>query len=152
MGSAEDVCTLWDIEQIKRLKARYFRAMDTKDWDGFAELFARDAVAGEGERAVQGRDAVAEFIKFHSDRARSVHHGHMPEIDVPGDGTATGIFAMFDYYEERSGEPPKGFVGYGHYYDTFVFEEGAWRIATMVLRRLRIDPLPGGLPDLFTRR
>jgi len=140
------------MEQIKRVKARYFRAMDTREWDGFDELWTSDAVAGEGEQAVRGREAVVELIKTHADRARLVHHGHMPEIDVPGDGTATGIFAMFDYYEERSGDPPRGFVGYGHYYDSFVFEDGAWRIATMVLRRVRIDPLPGGLPDLFTRR
>jgi SnoaL-like domain len=143
---------LWDIEQIKQLKARYFRAMETKDWSGFAELWASDAVAGEGDRAIRGRDAIVGYIVSNSEAARSVHHGHMPEIDVHGDGTATGVFAMFDYYEERSGDPPKGFVGYGHYHDTFVFEDGAWRLASMVLRRLRIDSLPGGLPDLFARR
>ena len=33
---------LWDIEQIKQLKARYFRLLDTKDWDAFAELFTDD--------------------------------------------------------------------------------------------------------------
>ncbi len=38
------------IEEIKALKARYFRCMDTKDWDGFAALFTIDAsldVSGE---------------------------------------------------------------------------------------------------------
>ena len=33
---------LWDIEQIKQLKARYFRLLDAKDWDAFAELFTDD--------------------------------------------------------------------------------------------------------------
>ena len=33
---------LQDIEEIKRLKARYFRLMDTKDWDGFRAIFATD--------------------------------------------------------------------------------------------------------------
>ena len=32
------------IEEIKQLKARYFRFVDTKDWTGFAGLFAADAV------------------------------------------------------------------------------------------------------------
>jgi hypothetical protein len=27
-----------DVESIKQLKARYFRLMDTKDWDAFEEL------------------------------------------------------------------------------------------------------------------
>ncbi len=35
---------LWDIEQIKQLKARYFRMIDTKDWEGFRELFTDDCV------------------------------------------------------------------------------------------------------------
>ena len=34
------------IEQIKQLKARYFRCMDTKDWDGFQAVFAPDASDG----------------------------------------------------------------------------------------------------------
>ena len=32
------------VEEIRRLKAAYFRTMDTKDWDGFAAVFAPDAV------------------------------------------------------------------------------------------------------------
>jgi SnoaL-like domain len=28
-----------DIEAIRQLKARYFRLMDTKDWDGFRASF-----------------------------------------------------------------------------------------------------------------
>ena len=28
-----------DVEAIKRLKARYFRTMDTKDWDGMRQVF-----------------------------------------------------------------------------------------------------------------
>jgi hypothetical protein len=38
------------IEEIKQLKARYFRCMDTKDWDGFTSVFAPEArmdVSGE---------------------------------------------------------------------------------------------------------
>jgi hypothetical protein len=32
-----------DIEGIRRLKARYFRLMDTKQWDEWAELFVDEA-------------------------------------------------------------------------------------------------------------
>ncbi len=35
---------LWDIEQIKQLKARYFRLMDTKDWAAWRELFTDDCL------------------------------------------------------------------------------------------------------------
>ncbi len=33
-----------DVEAIKKLKARYFRLMDTKDWDAFRELVTPDVV------------------------------------------------------------------------------------------------------------
>lgn len=31
-----------DVEQIKQLKAQYFRRMDTKDWAGLVEVFTPD--------------------------------------------------------------------------------------------------------------
>ena len=34
--------TIADIEEIKQLKARYFRLMDTKQWDEWADLFTDD--------------------------------------------------------------------------------------------------------------
>ena len=36
---------LLDIEAIKALKARYFRAMDTKQWEELASCFSEDLVA-----------------------------------------------------------------------------------------------------------
>ena len=41
MDAAEQLLA---IEEIKQLKARYFRSMDTKDWEGFASVFAPNAV------------------------------------------------------------------------------------------------------------
>ena len=35
---------LIDIEAIKQLKARYFRAIDRKEWDELGQVFAPDAV------------------------------------------------------------------------------------------------------------
>ena len=56
-----------DIEAIKRLKARYFRLMDTKQWDDFATVFAEDAVmdmSGELERNGVDGAAGAEKAAF----------------------------------------------------------------------------------------
>ena len=33
-----------DIEAIRQLKARYFRFVDTKQWDRWGDLFTEDAV------------------------------------------------------------------------------------------------------------
>jgi uncharacterized protein (TIGR02246 family) len=142
---------LWEIEQIKQLKARYFRTMDRKEWDEFAEVFARDAVGGRGPTALHGREQIVAGVMAIAEAARTVHHGHMPEIELTGDGAARGTWAMSDHFVERHGDPPKGFTGCGHYEDTYVIEDGRWRIATTVLTRLRIDALPGGLPDFYAR-
>ena len=38
------------IEEIKQVKARYFRCMDTKDWAGFEAGFAPDATVDYATR------------------------------------------------------------------------------------------------------
>jgi hypothetical protein len=145
---------LSDIEQIKQLKARYFRALDLKDYPLLAQVVARDAVFGQGDQQVAGRDRIVEYIRQRGETARTVHHGHNPEIELFDDGPerASGTWAMSDYFIENPGEElPRGFHGYGHYHETYVFEDGAWRIATMVLTRIKIDALSGGLPAIYRR-
>jgi uncharacterized protein (TIGR02246 family) len=133
------------IEHIKRLKARYFRMLDLKDWDGWGQVFARDAVmeVPEVDMVLTGRDAIVESVSAALAGTRTVHQGHMPEIELTGDGTATGIWAMFDYVEWPAAESGErvGLQGYGHYFEQYVREDGAWRIARTRLVRLRVDPL-----------
>lgn len=144
MSVEDDVRRLLDIEQIKQLKARYFRFVDAKRWDDWATVFAVDAVLElpEGDLVINGRgDIVAGVRGFMAD-ARSVHHGHMPEIEITGPDTARGVWAMFDYVEwpEVDGRR-NGLHGYGHYVEEYVREGGEWRIARTRLERLRVDPL-----------
>jgi uncharacterized protein (TIGR02246 family) len=134
-----------DIEDIRRLKARYFRLMDQKDWDAWAQVFAQDAVmeVPEVDMVATGRAAIVEFVSKALAKARTVHHGHMPEIDLTGADAATGIWAMSDYVEWPAREPGErsGLRGYGHYYEEYVREDDGWRIARTRLVRLRVDPL-----------
>ena len=139
-----------DIEAIKRLKARYFRLMDTKRWDDFALVFAEDAVmdmSGELERngvdgaagIVHGRESIRDFVKGAVDAAITAHHGHMPEIHLTGDGTAEGVWAMFDFVDFGEGSPMRGLRGYGHYYETYEKDSGGeWRIKSIKLVRLHV--------------
>src|SRR4029453_6249329 len=92
---------LWAVEQIKQLKARYFRLMDKKRWDEWAEVVAKDAVFGAGDNVIHGRDAMVENVSGTASTARTVHHGHTPEIEVIDDTNARGVWAMYDYYLER---------------------------------------------------
>jgi hypothetical protein len=133
---------LWEIEAIKKLKARYFRLLDTKQWDALREVFSDDFTAEvHGPHPVihfaSPEEMVATNRKLLSD-VPTVHHGHMPEIDLTGPDTATGIWAMMDVVELG-----KGFVGYGHYHEEYRKHDGHWRIARMTITRLHIEQKSG---------
>jgi hypothetical protein len=142
MDAAEELLA---IEQIKRLKARYFRSMDTKDWDGFAGVFAPNAVldvTGEtpgDEGIVRGNELIAAYVRGHVDPVTTVHHGHMPEIEITSATTASGIWSMEDMLRWPEGSPISSIHGYGHYHETYEKIDGEWRIASCRLTRLRVD-------------
>ena len=137
------------IEEIKQLKARYFRCMDTKDWDGFTSVLAPDArmdVSGDlGDGAADsggvttGNREIAAFVRASIDDVTTVHHGHMPEIDVTSPTSATGTWAMEDHLWWPEGSPITTMHGYGHYHETYEKVDGRWLITSTTLTRLRVD-------------
>ena len=128
-----------DIEAIKQLKARYFRTLDTKDWAGFRAVFTDDVVvdtsASDGG-VVQGADDFIGFLQQVLADAVTVHHGHMPEIELTSPTTATAVWSMHDHIEWPTG---MRLDGDGHYHDTYVKTDDGWRISSLVLTRLRRD-------------
>jgi hypothetical protein len=128
-----------DIEAIKRLKARYFRLMDTKDWEALASVFTPDVhidMTGEGAGVT---DSVEEYLPFLIDnigQVTTVHHGHMPEIDLTSPTTATGVWAMEDELWWPEGSPIRYMHGYGHYHESYRKGPDGWRIAELTLTRL----------------
>jgi hypothetical protein len=138
---------LEEVEQIKQVKARYFRLMDQKRWDEWKELFTEDVTAvyhgvprsrhsdDLTEVRCEGRaDLVAKISGFLA-KGVSIHHGHMPEIEVTSAATARGIWAMVDYLLL----PNFTLKGYGHYEEDYVKEGGKWKIKTILLTRLHCD-------------
>ncbi|HMD45726.1 MAG TPA: nuclear transport factor 2 family protein [Acidimicrobiales bacterium] len=130
---------LADIETIRVLKAQYFRLMDTKRWDEWGDVFTEDAVMGTGERTIEGREAIVTFVSRLLGDHVTVHHGHMPEITITGEKTATGIWSMYDRVELPA---PNGIEGYGHYEEEYRRgDDGRWRISSLVLTRLKVVPI-----------
>ena len=128
-----------DVEAIKQLKARYFRTMDTKDWDAMRSVFADDVVvdtSAAGGGVVTGADEFIAFLRDTIGEVVTVHHGHMPEIDVTSPTTASGIWAMEDMLRWPNGMELHGF---GHYHETYAKTDDGWHIATTTLTRLRTD-------------
>ena len=132
------------IEAIRNLKARYFRLIDTRQWGALAECFASDlrVLTPEGEIYVEGGPQYAAALRHSLEHAVSCHQGLTGEIEILEQTSATGIWAMQDVIEWQTAHPRTGWkaiLGRGHYHETYRVEDGAWRIATLTLTRLRLD-------------
>lgn len=137
------------VQAIEMLKARYFRMMDTKDWDGLRQELAPNLLADfrdatpqhQPEMLFHGRaDYLAMLVPMLSVVA-TVHHGHMPEITVLDPDNATGIWAMEDWVwpQEGSNLPFAWLHGWGHYHEAYRRMDGEWKIASIRLTRLRVE-------------
>ena len=128
-----------DLEAIRQLKARYFRTLDQKDWDGYRAVFTEDVAIDVSDDAPDGRftgtDAYLAMLEPVLGSATTVHRGGQPEIAVDGD-TATGIWAMEDRLWFPDGPSLRG---WGWYEETYRRTDGGWRIASMRLRRHRVE-------------
>jgi hypothetical protein len=152
------------VEEIKQLKARYFRCLDKQDWDGYDTVFASDATIDASEvftpmdatgalRPIDGHDtplpdsrwaygSPKEFVddlRVQNKGVITVHHGHMPEITFTSPTTASGMWAMEDRVLWPKGSPMRELHGYGHYIETYERGPHGWRIKTLKLTRLRVD-------------
>jgi uncharacterized protein (TIGR02246 family) len=128
-----------EVEQLKQLKARYFRTMDTKDWKAMREVFADDVVmdtTASGGSLITGADDFMAFLEPTLRDAITIHHGHMPEIDVISPSAARGIWALQDIIIWPHGNRMHG---YGHYHETYEKIEGHWQIKSSTLTRLHMD-------------
>lgn len=137
------------IEQVKTLKARYLRFVDTKQWDAFEALFTTDAVLEIAEARLEPFSPLelTDLLRAHYTRCVTVHHGHMPEIEVHGPHSASAVWAMEDQRFFEADDPSAAWasaIGAGHYHETYVGTPDGWRIASLRLTRLRLEfqPLP----------
>jgi len=133
------------IEHVRRLKARYFRCVDGKDWSGFGALFAADArfdISADLPGGVfVGPSAIARVASEGLQGAVSVHLGHSAEIDITSDDTAEATWGMEDLirWDDGASAPLRSLHGYGHYHETYVRQGDRWYIKSLRLTRLRLD-------------
>jgi len=124
------------LEALRRLKYRYVRTLDRKEWDEFADTLTEDATAEYGDRLrFTGRDAITEYMRTTITPAiLTVHQVHHPEIDVDGD-RATGSWGLDDTVVVT--EHRIVLRGAAYYQDRYErCADGVWRIAHTGYRRL----------------
>lgn len=116
-----------DITAIKALKYRYLRALDTKDWDTFADTLTEDVAGAYGKLSFGDRDELVAFMRKNmSAKMISEHRVDHPEIEIDG-GTATGRW----YLQDRVIIPEYEFmlIGAAFYSDTYRRTDDGWRIS-----------------------
>lgn len=146
MNTEQDLA---NIEEIKGLKARYFRSMDCKDWAGLEAVFTpdlradfRESTGGNDESLLTfGAPQYVSNLAPMLEKVITVHHGHMAEITLESPTEARGIWAMEDklWPQEGSELPFTMMHGYGHYHERYLKVDGVWYIKEIRLTRLRVD-------------
>lgn len=120
-----------DIDEIKLVKYRYLRALDTKDWELFAATMTEDVVGKYGESIGEehhfaNRDELVNFMRTSlGPEIITEHRVSHPEITVDGD-EATGIW----YLQDRVIAPDFNFmlIGAGFYHDRYRRTPDGWKI------------------------
>ena len=136
------------ILEIQALKSRYFRFVDSKDWKQLAALFAPDATMQfEGfQSAPMDLNASIAFIGSALQNAVSVHHGHMPEIEILSSTSARGLWVMEDRIHWPKKKPnPLGLEylhGLGHYHEDYVRPGDCWLIRRLKVTRQWVKTIP----------
>lgn len=151
-----DIDRLLAIEEIKQLKGRYFRCVDTKNWEELAKIFApdvrfdrawagaiEDPATGEwrpqkpaGPEIVEGREQVVAMVRRAVGSLRTVHRGFIPEIEIIDANFASAIWPMQDILLTRDNELL--LEASGHYHETYDRLETGWAIKSSKLTRLMI--------------
>jgi hypothetical protein len=140
MESMTELERLIAIQEIKLLKARRDRALDTKDWETYTALHAPDHYShSDGEERRDGNRANTEFVIKILGEKVTIHHSHTPEITFDSPTSAHGVWAMEDMIFWTAGGKEQSLHGFGHYYETYEQRDGAWLFTSRKLRRIHVD-------------
>lgn len=124
------ISNLEDIEAIKVLKSRYFRACDSKDIEAMRDCFYEGVVDLDYGRigTFTKRDDLIEVFKSLAvnEHIVEMHHGQNPEVILTGDGQANGIFGLY-YLLINTRDNTLTQLG-ANYFDRFVKYKGLWKI------------------------
>jgi 3-phenylpropionate/cinnamic acid dioxygenase small subunit len=121
------------IEEIKRVKYRYLRALDTKHWDDFADTLTEDIVGAYGsslgkEHRFTNRTDLVEFMRTSMPaNVLTEHRVTHPEITVNGDEAEATW-----YLQDRVIVPEFNFMLFGaaFYHDRYRRTQDGWKICS----------------------
>ncbi|HME46830.1 nuclear transport factor 2 family protein [Mycobacterium sp.] len=141
-----------DKEAIELVKYRYLRALDTKDWDEFADTLAENVTGDYGDRLhFTNRTELVDYMRSSlGPGVLTEHRVTHPEIAVDGDEARATW-----YLQDRVIAAEFNFmlIGAAFYHDTYRRTADGWKIsataydrtyeATMSLENLNFKIKPG---------
>lgn len=140
------------IEDIKQLKAKYWRGVDFADGELVRSILAEDCeldYRGCCTDPATGTDHMPQMNIVLKGRESwlagalnglvTVHQGHQSEIEITGEDSASGIWVFTDRFFMPPGAPFQRLVGNGHYLDTYEKADGRWYLKTTRITRLRVE-------------
>jgi uncharacterized protein (TIGR02246 family) len=121
-------------EEIHALLMAYRRALDEKDFPGYAALFTSDGVFTAGSFRASGRDEIVAMLEgmvpaglLAATGGDDLHLVANVDIEVGDDGTARATSTWL-YLVRGEGDVPE-LSKLGHYEDELRVEDGRWRFA-----------------------
>ena len=135
-GTPTPIDVAADRYAIERLKYRYLRTLDLKQWDDFAACFVPEATGDYGGLAFGSRDELVGFMRQNlGPGVVSLHHAHHPEIEI--DPAQPDVATATWYLHDKVMVCDQSFVleGAAFYDDRYVRTPDGWRIAHTGYRR-----------------
>lgn len=138
------------LEEIKALKARYFRGVDSKDAAVLRAVFADGAETDFRSESPTGDPAFHQFdpdafvrnTLFVLEGVDTMHLGFMPEIEFLSDDEAQARWPMSDRLWLRPDAPARlpfrTLEGWGCYHDRYRREATGWKIVSTRLQRAKV--------------
>ena len=135
---------LQDIEEIKKLKARYGYCVDSQDYDGVMDCFAKECKADYGMFGkCNSRNEIENWFRTIVPKAMPfcLHFMENPLIEVDGD-RATGIW--YFNVPVTNGEKNEASWMTGKYEDVYIREDGKWKYKELKCTIYYLSPLDKG--------
>lgn len=130
------IARLEDVEAIRRLKHRYFRASDAKDAQAFRDCFVEGDISIEYERigSFRNREELsAVFSRLAgNEHIVEMHHAQNPDIEVLDERNARGVWDL--YYQLIDLRTKSVTQLGGQYRDEYRKTAQGWRICATEFR------------------
>jgi hypothetical protein len=134
------------IEDIKTLRAKYCRSIDSHNFDRLREVLTEDflldmsptgKVLGSEVQPIEGRETVIGMMhKAFAPMKMLLHIVTIPEIEFQDEARATGVWRQETFIKETRPELPGLGLAYATVFDTYRKEAEGWRIASV---RVELD-------------